>query len=154
MKEHTAGGVVYLIRPQTCSLPGGNTFTKFGKHALGSTRIEDLKKRGTFKIDWKTCALVTLPPSPKSASGPSTVSQFENGVRFCTKRFLGDGCEIDGCRNEYMHQSKELLAASVIGMEAVAAALTRADIRQSDDCTGYDQDIWKCSTCRYAQGDY
>jgi len=105
-------------------LPGGDTFTKFGKHVLGSTRIADLKKRGAFKIDWKTCALVTLPPSPKSATGTSTVSQFENGVRFCTKRFLGDGCEIAGCRNKYMHQSKELLAASVLGMEAVAAALT------------------------------
>jgi hypothetical protein len=104
-------------------LPGGDTFTKFGKHALGSTRIEDLKKRGAFKIDWKTCALVTLPPSAKSGSGPSTLSQFENGVRFCTKRFVGDGCEIEGCRNEYMHQSKELLAASVLAMEAVAAAL-------------------------------
>jgi len=123
LKEQTAGGVVYLIRPRNCSLPGGKTFTKFGKHCLGSTRIEDLKKRGAFKIDWETCALVTLPPSPKSAHLPSTLSQFENGVRFCTKRFLGDGCEIDGCRNEYMHQSNELLAASIIGMKAVAAAM-------------------------------
>ena len=37
LSEHTAGGVVYLIRPGTCSLPGGDTFTKFGKHTLGSS---------------------------------------------------------------------------------------------------------------------
>lgn len=125
LQGQTAGGVVYLIRPIDCPLPGGNTFTKFGKHALGSTRIEDLKKRGAFKIDWETCALVTLPPSlpPPPTKLGFAPSQFENGIRFCTKRFLGDGCEIDGCRNEYMHQSKELLAASVIGMEAVAAGM-------------------------------
>jgi hypothetical protein len=123
LQQQTAGGIVYLIRPANCSLPGGDTFTKFGKHTLGSSRIEDLKKRGAFKMDWETCALVTLPPSPKSAHDSSTVSQFENGVRFCTKRFLGDGCAIDGCRNEYMYQSNALLAASVIGMEAVATAM-------------------------------
>ena len=115
--------MVYLIKPQNCTLPGAQEFTKFGKHAFGSTRIRDLKHKGAFKIDWETVITMVLPPAPDEG-GASRIFQFENGVRYCTKRFIGAGCGIDRgtrlCRNDHMYQSNALLVASTAAMQAVA----------------------------------